>query len=101
MFGGSDGVPLSCRCVRLPPLDPAKGQDQGGVVGGDIGPSVLHTSQKFDALADKETLFLGSGPNRGQGPVEWGEIPFVHPSVRPSPLWLVFWAAAPTGDKVL
>ena len=23
----------------------------------------------------------GSGPDRGQSPVEWGEIPFVHPSV--------------------
>ena len=22
-------------------------------------------------------LFLGSGPNRGQSPVEWGEIPYV------------------------
>ena len=32
--------------------------------------------------------FLGSGPNRGQSPVEWGEIPSVRPYVRPSPLWL-------------
>ena len=28
-------------------------------------------------------LFLGSGPNRGQSPVEWGEIPSVRTSVRP------------------
>ena len=28
--------------------------------------------------------FLGSGPDRVQSPVEWGEILFVHPSVRPS-----------------
>ena len=92
MFGRSDGVPLSCRCERLPPLDPAKGQDQDGVVGGDIGPSVPHTSQIFDALADKETLFLGSGPNRGLGPVEQGEIlsvclsicPYIHMSIRTS-----------------
>ena len=26
----------------------------------------------------------GSGPDRGQSPVEWGEIPSVHLSVRPS-----------------
>ena len=26
--------------------------------------------------------FLGSGPDRGRSPVEWGEIPFVCPSVR-------------------
>ena len=26
----------------------------------------------------------GSGPNRGRCPVEWGEIPFVRSSVRPS-----------------
>ena len=28
--------------------------------------------------------FLGSGPDRGQSPVEWGEIPFVRSSVCPS-----------------
>ena len=45
LFGGSDGVPLGCRCVRLPPLDPAEeGQDQGRVVDGDTGPSVPHTN---------------------------------------------------------
>ena len=27
--------------------------------------------------------FLGSGPDRGRSPVEWGEIPFVRPFVRP------------------
>ena len=27
----------------------------------------------------------GSGPNRGQSPVEWGDFPSVPPSVRPSP----------------
>ena len=43
MFRGSDGVPLGCRSVRLPPIDPAgEGQDQGRVVGGDTGPSVPH-----------------------------------------------------------
>ena len=29
-------------------------------------------------------FFLGSGPDRGKSPVEWGEIPFVHPSIYPS-----------------
>ena len=43
-------------------------------------------------------LFLGSGPDRGRSPVEWGEIPFVHLFVRPSvpPLWLAlkpYWLA--------
>ena len=33
-------------------------------------------------------VFLGSGPDRGQSPVEWGEIPYVRPYVRTSPLWL-------------
>ena len=32
------------------------------------------------------TSFLGSGPNRGQSPVEWGDFPFVCPSVCPSPI---------------
>ena len=50
LFGGSDGVPLGCRSVRLPPLDPAEeGQDLSRVVGGDTGPSVSHTSHIFDA----------------------------------------------------
>ena len=26
--------------------------------------------------------FLGSGPNRGRSPVEWGDFPFVRPSIR-------------------
>ena len=30
----------------------------------------------------------GSGPNRGQSPVEWGDFPFIRPSVH-SPLWAV------------
>ena len=29
--------------------------------------------------------FLGSGPVRGQSPVEWGDFPFICPSVRPFP----------------
>ena len=28
--------------------------------------------------------FLGSGPDRGRSPEEWGEIPYVYPYVRPS-----------------
>ena len=34
----------------------------------------------------------GSGPDRGQSPVEWGDFPFVCPSVFPSthpPLWTI------------
>ena len=31
-------------------------------------------------------LFLGSGPGRGQIPVEWGDFSSVHSSVRSSPL---------------
>ena len=27
----------------------------------------------------------GSGPDRGQSPVEWGDFPFVYLSVHPSP----------------
>ena len=42
---------------------------------------------------DKGTAdFLGSGPDRGQSPVEWGDFPFVRTyvctSVRP-PLWAI------------
>ena len=29
-------------------------------------------------------LFLGSGPDRGQSPVEWGDFPSVRPYVHPS-----------------
>ena len=28
----------------------------------------------------------GSGPDRGRSPVEWGDFPYVHPSVRSSVL---------------
>ena len=40
----------------------------------------------------------GSGPNRGQSPVEWGDFLFVCPSVRTSvcsPLRLQGWLAGP------
>ena len=30
--------------------------------------------------------FLGSGTNRGQSPVEWGDFLYVHPYFRPPPL---------------
>ena len=40
--------------------------------------------------------FLGSGPDRGQSPVEWGEIPFVRLSVRPS-VPSSGWPSNPTG----
>ena len=40
--------------------------------------------------------FLGSGPDRGQSPVEWGEIPFVHLFVRPS-VPPSGWPSNPTG----
>ena len=30
-----------------------------------------------------KSAFLGSGPDRGRSPVEWGEIPSVRPSVPP------------------
>ena len=35
---------------------------------------------------------MGSGPDRGQSPVEWGDFPSVPASVRPSvrsPLWAI------------
>ena len=36
-------------------------------------------------------LLLGSGPDRGRSPVEWGDFPFVHPFVCSSPpLWAIF-----------
>ena len=41
-------------------------------------PSIFFISRPF-------CLFLGSGAVRGQSPVEWGEILYVHPSIRPSP----------------
>ena len=38
---------------------------------------------------EKIQTFWGSGPNRGQSPVEWGEILFVYLTIRPSALvWL-------------
>ena len=43
----------------------------GGRIVGSPGASLLR-------------CFLGSGPNRGQSPVEWREIPFVRPSIHPS-----------------
>ena len=39
--------------------------------------------------------FLGSGPDKGRSPVEWGNFPPVHPSVfqsiRPRPNRLAGW----------
>ena len=35
----------------------------------------------------KTVPFLGSGPDRGRSPVEWGDFPSVCPSVL-APLWL-------------
>ena len=32
----------------------------------------------------KVGLKRGSGPDRGRSPVEWGDFPFVRPSLRPS-----------------
>ena len=56
----------------------------------EAGGMLIHT----DICKNKIALFLGSGSNRGQSPVEWGEIPYVRTSVRPSvppsllrPLW--------------
>ena len=41
----------------------------------------------LDRLVRVLSSFLGSGPNRGQSPVEWGDFPsvclFVCPSIRP------------------
>ena len=31
-----------------------------------------------------DDFFLGSEPNMGRSPVEWGEIPYVRPSIHPS-----------------
>ena len=44
----------------------------------------------------------GSGPNRGRSPVEWGDFPFAHPSIRPSapPLWAIQPGLRPRGGNV-
>ena len=50
-----------------------------------VGPQFLASvefesrSQVFDVVS-----FLGSGPDRGRSPVEWGDFPYVRPYVRPS-----------------
>ena len=41
--------------------------------------------------------FLGSGPGKGQSPVEWGEIPSVRPSVSPWGLPVEALEQAPSG----
>ena len=49
----------------------------------------------------KVGLKRGSGPDRGQSPVEWGDFPFVRSSVRPSvrspPSGLAGWASGLAG----
>ena len=48
--------------------------------------------------------FLGSSPNSGQSPVEWGEIPFVCPSIPPlaGPQTLLAGPQTPqTGPQIL
>ena len=60
---------------------------------------------KFDILRKWVILegmsgFLGSGPNRGQSPVEWGDFLYVHLLVRSfvrPPLWLAGWASGLAG----
>ena len=42
------------------------------------------SKKKIKAFMTEKKIFLGSGPNRGQTPVEWGDLLFVHPSVNPS-----------------
>ena len=31
----------------------------------------------------------GSGPDRGQSPVEWGDFSYIRTYIRPSPLWAI------------
>ena len=44
----------------------------------------------------------GSGPDRGRSPVEWGDFPYVrpsvHPSVRPFRPWALQPALGPAGQ---
>ena len=47
----------------------------------------------------KVGLKRGSGPDRGRSPVEWGDFPFVLPSVRPFPPWLAGSEACLAGSK--
>ena len=39
---------------------------------------------RTDSLKTTTIPFLGSSPDRGQSPVEWGDFLSVHPSIRPS-----------------
>ena len=39
----------------------------------------------------------GSGPNRGQSPVEWGDFPFIHHYLRPA--WLEAEPARPEAQS--
>ena len=45
--------------------------------------SIDHLYTESRALTLSSVRFLGSGPDRGQSPVEWGDFPYVRPSVRP------------------
>ena len=52
-------------------------------------PTVIYFARKINFTIEIVLLplaihFLGSGPDRGQSPVEWGDFPFVRLSVRPS-----------------
>ena len=43
------------------------------------------TPLKNHSVTLTNVSFFGSGPDRGRSLVEWGEVPLVPPSVRPSP----------------
>ena len=46
----------------------------------------LVTLKSYIRIYSKHNFsFLGSGPNRGQCPVEWGYFPYIHTSVHTSP----------------
>ena len=47
-----------------------------------VGPLVCLSIGPSISLWVRNSFFLGSGPDRGQSPVEWGEILSIHPSIR-------------------
>ena len=49
-----------------------------------IHPVTTNTFWNLDTFSRAPIISIwGSGPDRGQSPVEWGDFPYIHPSVRP------------------
>ena len=92
----NSGISMSNINVATQTPTQDEGNIQLGIANrGSIRASSLRKNPGFLMGRVSRIQFLGSGPDRGQSPVEWGEILYVRTSVRPSPPALLALQAGP------